>query len=107
MNGTEAGQGGSDAMYTDQHAVEDMAVTVIGNNAEMNQPGTLDQMIIRSGGNSYHGHLSSSTKIMPWKRQISTRISLRLVSSEGRACQQLIPIEYNHLVISAAAWAAT
>jgi Carboxypeptidase regulatory-like domain/TonB dependent receptor len=58
MNGTESGIGGSDAMFTDEHADEEVALTVIGNNAEMNQPGTLTQMVVKSGGNAYHGHVS-------------------------------------------------
>jgi len=54
----EEASAGAPLPYTDEHSFEDMTLTVIGNNAEMPQPGSLTQVVIKSGGNSFHGHVS-------------------------------------------------
>jgi hypothetical protein len=56
----EQAAGGAELPYTDTHTFEDVAMTVVGNTAEMGQPGTYTQVVVKSGGNTYHGHLSET-----------------------------------------------
>ncbi len=52
------GAGGSSEMYyTDFGALAEMSVNAAGNNAEMPNPGVLTQLIVKSGGNQYHGNV--------------------------------------------------
>ena len=53
---SEGGAGGFEVPYVDLNGYgDDMSVSVIGNNAEMSQPGTFTTTVAKSGGNSFHG----------------------------------------------------
>jgi hypothetical protein len=54
---TEAAAGGQEVGYSDSDSFEDMVTNVIGNTAEMPNPGTLTVVVSKSGGNTYRGHL--------------------------------------------------
>ena len=50
------GAGGSSEMYyTDYGALAEMSVNAAGNTAEMPNPGALTQLVVKTGGNQYHG----------------------------------------------------
>ncbi len=52
------GAGGSSEMYyTDFGALAEMSVNAAGNTAEMPNPGALTQLVVKTGGNSYHGNI--------------------------------------------------
>jgi carboxypeptidase family protein len=63
----EQAGGGAELPYTDTHTFEDVAMTVVGNTAEMGQPGTYTQVVVKSGGNTYHGHISETYENKNWQ----------------------------------------
>jgi hypothetical protein len=50
-----SGGGGSEMFYADYGAMQTISVNAANNSAEMPQPGVLSQMIVKSGGNDFHG----------------------------------------------------
>lgn len=51
----EGNTGGTDMNYTNMNSMEEVAVTPVGNGADMPKPGNLSSVISKSGGNAYHG----------------------------------------------------
>ena len=49
------GGGGTDMYYTDFSSFVEVAVSPVGNTAEMPTAGTFGQLVSKSGGNAYHG----------------------------------------------------
>jgi hypothetical protein len=50
-----SGGGGSEMFYADYGAMQTISVNTANNTTEMPQPGVLSQMVVKSGGNQYHG----------------------------------------------------
>jgi hypothetical protein len=50
-----SGGGGSEMFYADYGAMETISVNAANNTAEMPQPGVLSQMVVKTGGNEFHG----------------------------------------------------
>jgi hypothetical protein len=51
-----SGGGGSEMFYADYGAMQTVSVNAANNTAEMPQPGVLSDMIVKSGGNEFHGN---------------------------------------------------
>jgi len=54
---TEAAAGGQEVAYSDAASFDDMVMSVLGNGADMPNPGTLTKVVGKSGSNQYRGHL--------------------------------------------------
>ena len=50
-----SGGGGSDMFYADYGAMQTISVNAANNTTEMPEPGVLSQMVMKSGGNDFHG----------------------------------------------------
>lgn len=57
INSTEAAAGGQEVGYSDSDSFDDMSVNVVGNGADMPNPGTYTKVISKSGSNQYRGRL--------------------------------------------------
>ncbi len=57
INSTEAAAGGQEVAYSDSDSFDDMNLSVVGNGADMPNPGTLTKVISKSGSNQYHGRV--------------------------------------------------
>jgi hypothetical protein len=55
---TEAAAGGQEVAYSDSDSFTDMALNVLGNGADMPNPGTLTKVVSKSGANTYHGRVN-------------------------------------------------
>jgi hypothetical protein len=51
-----SGGGGSEMFYADYGAMQTVSVNAANNTSEMPQPGVLSDMIVKSGGNEFHGN---------------------------------------------------
>jgi hypothetical protein len=70
INGTEGTN--SNGNYVDMSSFDEVAVNAVGNNAEMGPPGVMMVFVSKSGGNAYHGALSTNYTNRAWQ---STNIS--------------------------------
>ncbi len=50
-----SGGGGSEMFYVDYGAMQTISVNAANNTTEMPEPGVLSQMVMKSGGNDFHG----------------------------------------------------
>lgn len=57
INTTEAAAGGQEVAYSDSDSFDDMALSVVGNGADMPNPGTFTKVVSKSGSNQYRGRL--------------------------------------------------
>jgi hypothetical protein len=57
INSTEAAAGGQEVAYSDSDSFDDMNLSVVGNGADMPNPGTHTKVISKSGSNRYHGRV--------------------------------------------------
>ena len=55
INSTEAAAGGQEVAYSDSDSFDDMSLNVVGNGADMPNPGTYTKVISKSGSNQYRG----------------------------------------------------
>jgi carboxypeptidase family protein/TonB-dependent receptor-like protein len=54
---TEAAAGGQEVAYSDATSFDDMVMNVLGNGADMPNPGTLTKVVSKSGSNQYRGRM--------------------------------------------------
>lgn len=92
--GNSAGTCG-EIFYSDYNSFEDMAVTVVGNTAEMPQAGTLTVVVAKSGGNTYRGKFYADYQTESWQ---STNIDAQQLALGVRGGGSVKDTDVNRLV---------